>query len=292
MKGPESESRGYGARRYLSLVKLPILGTSLEMVALIAVAWLWQFDNYIFNQTANSYANFPWGIFTSMVTPDTDTFAYLFAKNPLWWATLFLGLLTMGVFLFVWLLLNYSRDGRQLRTRARLYFLLFFVPSIAFSVLELALNFGVPSIGPSGVQYSQIGIVTGFSLVNGFPVFRGRKVGANLKRSLLYWLISLVNLVLGAVIVLFAIFFPAQFFNVFALDGLKVDYYAHVFTFATTVLVLVIWGLATRPGVPDPAFGPVKKKSRTKAGEGQMNGGRRESECGPEKSRTRPPKDL
>ena len=269
MKRRESGPPGYGARRYLSLVKLPILGTSLEIVALIVVAWLWQFDNYIFNHTANSYSNIPWGIFTSMVTPDTDTFAYLFAKNPSWWSTLFLGLVVMGVFVYVWLLLNYSKDEGQLRTRARLYFILFFVPSIVFSVLQLIFNFGLPSIGPSGVQYSQIGIIAGFSLVNGFPLFRGG-VRAYFRKSLLYSLISLVNLILGLVIVLYSIFDPVTFFSVLGLGGLKVDYYTHIFTYATSIVVLVIWGLWTCAPVADPAFGQRRKTASKSSDPGQI----------------------
>jgi hypothetical protein len=265
LKGERSanETPSYGPRKYLSVVKLPVLGTSLEVVGLIFVAWLWQFDNYIFNQTANSWSNLPWGIFTSVITPDTDTFAYLFARNPLWWATLFLDLLAFGVFLFVWLLLNFSKDERQLRTRSRLYIVLFFIPSLIFSVIELVTNM-VPSIGPSGIQYSQIGIVAGFSLVNGFPAFRGGGLVANFKRSRFSSLVSLGNFFIGAVLVLAAMLFPLEFFSVLGVDGLKVDYYAHVFTFTLTVLVLVFWGLKSRPGVPDPPFGPIKKRSKLK----------------------------
>lgn len=265
LKGERSanETPSYGPRKYLSLVKLPVLGTSLEVVGLIFVAWLWQFDNYIFNQTANSWSNLPWGIFTSVITPDTDTFAYLFGGNPLWWATLFLDLLAFAVFLFVWLLLNFSKDERQLTTRSRLYIVLFFVPSLIFSVIELGTNL-VPSIGPSGIQYSQIGIVAGFSLVNGFPAFRGNGVVANFRRSTFSCLVSLGNFFIGAVLVLAAVLFPAQFFSALGVDGLKVDYYAHVFTFTLTVLVLVFWGLKSRPGVPDPPFGPITKRSTLK----------------------------
>jgi hypothetical protein len=255
----EQGKREYGPQRYLSLIKLPIVGTAVEIVGLLVVSWLWQYDNYIFNQTANSYANFPWGIFTSVVTPDTDTFAYLFGKNPFWWATLFLSLVTAGVFLYVWGLLNYSKGERQLRTRARLYFILFFAPSIVFNIFELAFNFGLPSIGPSGVQYSQIGIIAGFSFVNGFPLFRGGGLKTNFRKSLFYSLISFVNLILGLVIILYSVFYPAQFFSVLGPGGLKVDYWTHVFTFVTSTIVLVVWGLLTHAPVPDPAFGQRKK---------------------------------
>jgi hypothetical protein len=122
--------------------------------------------------------------------------------------------------------------------RTKLYFILLFVPSIIFNVIELATNFGLPSVGPSGVQYSQIGIITGFSLVNGFPLFRAGGVMANFRRSVLASLISIVNLGLGVFIILIAVFNPIQFFSVVGFVGLKVNYYTHVFAFITTVLRL------------------------------------------------------
>ena len=261
MKGakPASETPTYTPRKFLSLIKLPIIGTSIEISGLVIVAWLWQYDNYIFTRTANSWSNFPWGIFTSIITPDTDTFILLFERNPLWWLTLSVGILVLGVFLYVWLLTNFMKDEGLMRTRARLYLVLLFLPSIVANVARLILNSGA-DIGPSGVQYAQIGIITGFALVNGFPVFRGNGVRANLRYARLSSLVSIVNLSLGVIILGYAVLLRDQFFTVFYM-GLKVDYYTHIFTFTTPVLVLVIWGLKTRQRVPDSPFKPIRRKT-------------------------------
>ncbi|GEM_PF-4889120 len=104
---------------------------------------------------------------------------------------------------------------------------------------QLIFNFDLLSIGLSRVQYSRIGIIVRFLLVNGFQLFCGG-VRENFRKSRLRSFFSLANLIFGLVLVLYSIFDHVTFFSMVGPEGLKVNYCAHVFTHATSITIIVI----------------------------------------------------
>lgn len=141
-----------------------------------------------------------------MVAPDTDTFLYHDNHISLWWFTVFFHVVIIAVLAGFWAFTNYSEDEKQTRTGTTLFFTLTFLPSILSNIVRL-LEQAKPNIGPSGVEYSIVGMVAGFSLVNGFPASRGG-LWKNLDSTRLVTLIALVEFFVGALILAFSFFTP------------------------------------------------------------------------------------
>lgn len=228
-------------------LRLPILGVTLEVAGVSIITALAPSHPNIYEVTNNSWANFPWGILTAMITPDTDTFLYLLNRVPLWWFTAFFDLLLFMILAGVLIGTSLSTDPRETRTRSRLFFILLFIPSIISNMVRLAED-AAPNIGPSGVIYSIIGLLSGFWLASGLNAFRGG-LKKNLDSKKLETLVALVEFGTGVIILALSFIEPVTFFSVIYY-GLRVDFYTHVWAFYSTVGVLTLWGLWKRPGVP------------------------------------------
>lgn len=216
------------------LAFLPLLGI---LVGIELTYRLFYSNPDSFLQLINTWKNFPRGIFSAILLPDTMVFL---GKAP--WRLWFLSTAAiMSVFYILFVVTNFNLDSRE---RSRRFFegiLLMFMISWTSDIVGL--YWYSETAGPSGVIYSLLGIMYGFIISNITVEVRTWRdsLVAFIRKSNNFMLFSL-SLAIGIVFPLYAVANPSGFFSL-TLNEVKVASDVHVFCFIAGTFVATLIGI-------------------------------------------------
>jgi hypothetical protein len=210
----------------LTLLSAPLVTFAIILANLfVFIAYL--HDPQVVFPLLNTWGNFPWGLLTSIFTPDTQV---LLGKTMFSdWFIITGG--SLVAYLALFLVVNIGRDDHDLASRSVLFAILLIVVSVASNFFSLMYSPG--SVGPSTAIYSALGIDVGLGIGNAALWFEAGRPGLG---PLLAFGTGM-GIIVGPTIVILSLVAPQSFFLI---EG-GVDWQAHVFCYVLSAVVAVAW---------------------------------------------------